>query len=145
LAASLLRASYRDPFLACAGLPCASPSLPVAAGNRLAGTQPGSVWAELARRDARWGEAAVELRQVGRTAVNDSNSAFAPAYGLVALRWTKRFTLDGGWVAESLLRLDNAGGRRHVGSVIVNDANARFFEPGAPRHWLLALRLSTVR
>ena len=145
LAASLLRASYRDPFLACAGLPCASPSLPVAAGNRLAGTQPGSVWAELAWRDARWGEAAVELRQVGRTAVNDSNSAFAPAYGLVALRWTKRFTLDGGWVAESLLRLDNAGGRRHVGSVIVNDANARFFEPGAPRHWLLALRLSTVR
>jgi MYXO-CTERM domain-containing protein len=27
----------------------------------------------------------------------------------------------------------------HVGSVIVGDANGRFFEPGAPRNTLLAL------
>ena len=31
--------------------------------------------------------------------------------------------------------------RAHVGSVIVGDANGRFFEPGAPRNTLLALRV----
>ena len=44
---------------------------------------------------------------------------------------------------EWLLRVDNVGDRRHAGSVIVNEANGRYFETGAPRSWLLALRLNT--
>ena len=39
--------------------------------------------------------------------------------------------------------MDNLLDRRHAASVIVNEANGRFFEPGAPRHTLLSLRLSS--
>jgi iron complex outermembrane receptor protein len=46
-----------------------------------------------------------------------------------------------GWQAELLVRVDNLEDKRYAGSVIVNDANGRFFETGAPRAWLVALRL----
>jgi iron complex outermembrane receptor protein len=43
---------------------------------------------------------------------------------------------------ELLARIDNLADRRHVGSVIVNDANGRFYEPAPPRNALLSLRWS---
>ncbi len=141
LAASWLDASYRDTFLTCAGIPCNAPTVAVPAGNRVAGTQRASGFAELAWHGAAWGEWGIELRAVARTAVNDSNSDFAPGYGLVGLRWSKGYAIGGSLRLELLARLDNAVDRVYVGSVIVGDANRRFFEPGAPRNALLALRL----
>lgn len=146
LAATTLAATTRDTFLACAGLPCTLPTQPVPAGRRLAGTQRGSVWAELAweapargeRLSHGWG---VEARAVGRAAVNDANTQWAPGHALLALRWSGSLSLGGGWRAETLVRIDNATGRRHVGSLIVNEANGRFLEPGPPRQGMLALRL----
>ena len=142
LAATWLSASYRDAFLTCAGIPCTAPTVPVAAGKRVAGTARTSGFAELQWRGAAWGDWALEARGSGRVAVNDVNADFAPGYGLLALRWSKAYVLPGGWKAELLARLDNAVDRVHVGSVIVGDGNGRFFEPGAPRSALLALRLS---
>lgn len=141
LGASWLDARYRDSFLTCAGVPCNTPTVVVAAGRRIAGTQRAAGFAELAWRSGAWGEWGVELRGAARTAVNDQNSDFAAGHGLLALRWTQRLALTGGWHAELLLRLDNALDRVHVGSVIVNEASGRFFEPGAPRNALLALRV----
>jgi iron complex outermembrane receptor protein len=141
LAATWLDATYRDAFLTCAGIPCNAPTVTVPAGNRVAGTQRLSGFAELAWRGAAWGEWALELRAVGRTAVNDVNSDFAPGYALLGLRWSKSYALGSRHTLELLARLDNAFDRVHVGSVIVGDANGRFFEPGAPRNALLAVRL----
>ena len=141
--ASTLQATYRDSFLTCAGIPCITPEATVPAGNRIAGTPRGSLWAELVRRDAKWGEWGLEWRAVGRTAVNDRNTDFASGYGIAALRWSKGYALGaGGARMEWLLRVDNLADRSYAGSVIVNDANGRFFEPGAPRSVLVALRLS---
>ena len=141
LAATWLDARYRDAFLACAGIPCTAPTVPVPAGSRVAGTQRASGFAELVWRDAAWGDWGLEARGVSRTAVNDANSDFAPGYGVVALRWSKGYALSGGLRLELLARLDNAFDRVHAGSVIVGEANGRFFETGAPRSALLALRL----
>jgi len=38
-----------------------------------------------------------------------------------------------------MLRVENATDKSYAGSVIVNDANSRFFEPALPRNWMLAL------
>ena len=148
LALTWLAAEYRDAFLACAGIPCAAPTVPVSAGNQIAGTQKTSAFAELAWRgtgDAPL-EAGVEWRAQGRTAVNDVNSDFAAGYGLVNLRLLRQHPLQGGAQQrlEWLLRIDNLTNRRHVGSVVVNDANARFFEPAAPRSLLLGVRVVTA-
>ena len=142
LAASWLDASYRDSFLTCDGIPCAAPTAVVPAGNRIAGTPRSSAFAELAWDGGAWGTPAVEWHAVGAVAANDRNTDFAPGYGTLALRWGKTYPVGAGASAELLLRVDNLGDRAYAGSVIVNDSNGRFFEPGAPRALLLALRLT---
>ncbi len=141
LAANHLDATYRDSFLACAGTPCLAPTLPVAAGMRIAGAPSRSAFAELSWRNENWGDVGAEWRAVGRVPVNDRNTEFAPGYATVALRWSKGMALGSGLRGEWLLRLDNLLDKRYAGSVIVNDANGRFYEPGAPRSVLLGLRL----
>ncbi len=136
-----LDATYRDDFLVCAAIPCAAPTLPVAAGNRIAGTQGSSGFVEMSWRAAALGEFGLEVRGAGATWVNDRNTDAAGGYGLIGLRWTHSVPVGAGWRAEWLLRVDNAANRRYAGSVIVNDANGRNFETGAPRSVLASLRL----
>lgn len=138
LAATRLDARYRDAFLACAGVPCTAPSVPVPAGGRIAGTVPALGFAELVRRAGPW-EYGLELRGQGRQPVDDRNSDFAAGHGLAALRVMHRWAMAGGEL-ETLLRLDNLADRRVAGSVIVNEGNQRFFEPATGRSVLLALR-----
>jgi iron complex outermembrane recepter protein len=142
LALTLLEATYRDGFLACAGIPCNAPSVPVPAGNRIVGTQRGNLFAEVVWQPLATTEVALEVRAASGTAANDSNSQFARRYALLNLRASQRYPLGDGLTLELLARLDNATDRVHAGSVIVNDANGRYFEAGAPRSALLSLRLT---
>ena len=71
---------------------------------------------------------------------NDLNTAAAPGYALAHLRWSGKLALGPSDALELLARVDNVFNRDHVGSVIVNDGNSRFYEPGAPRSLLLSLR-----
>ncbi len=148
LALTWLDARYADSFLACAGIPCTAPTLPVPAGNRIAGTVAHAAFSEIAWRP--WADQpttfAVEWRAQGRTAVNDVNSDFAGGHGEAALRASHVWTLSGdtatGQRVELLARVDNVTNRSHVGSVVVNDANGRYFEPAAPRSALISVRYS---
>jgi iron complex outermembrane receptor protein len=118
----------------------------VPAGNRIAGTTARSVWAELAFRPQSWTgtEFAVEWRGVGRTAVDDVNSDFAPGYGVGAVRAGRVIQLGGGSTLDVLARIDNVTDKKYVGSVIVNDGNGRFFEPASPRNYWIGLRFQHV-
>ncbi len=138
---STLRTRYEDSFLVCAGVPCAAPTVLVPAGGRIAGAPAGGAWAEVAWAGGALGNWALEARGLGRVAVNDRNTDFAGGYAVAALRWSKHYTLTGGLRLECLLRVDNLADRAHAGSLIVGDANGRYFEPGTPRSVLLALRL----
>ena len=137
---TLLHAVYRDGFLTCTATPCAAATVPVAAGNRISGTQRASAFAEAAWRPGGWGELALEWQALARAAVNDTNSDYAAGHALANLRASGRWALGDGNALEWLARIDNLLDRKVVGSVIVNDANGRFFEPGAPRSLLLSLR-----
>ncbi len=140
-AASWLQAFYQDGFFTCTATPCAKALVPVAAGNRISGTQAASGWAELAWLPG-WlpGELALEWRAVASTMANDTNTASAPGYALLHLRWSGKLPLGPADAIEALLRIDNLLDRAYAGSVIVNDANQRYFEPGAPRSGLVSLR-----
>ncbi|MCX7032943.1 MAG: TonB-dependent receptor, partial [Arenimonas sp.] len=127
-----LDASVRETYLACAGAPCTVPTQAIARGTRLAGV-PRSMGR--LRWDGRRGDwrAFSELRHVSAVTVNDAASDTAAGYALFDLGLSRGLR-DGGQV---FVRLDNAFDRRHVGSVIVNDGNGRFYEPGSGRTlWL---------
>lgn len=102
----------------------------VLAGNHMPGIPRADLFAELAwrTRGGRW-STALEARAVGRIAVDDRNTDDAPGHARFA--WRVSGTLGDGW--RTFLRVDNLFDRRHAGSVIVNEANGRFFESGAGR------------
>jgi iron complex outermembrane receptor protein len=134
---TMLRARFDEAFVSGSG----ATAVMVPAGNRLPGTPGRQLFAELAwTPKAAWGglNAAVELVHTGRLFVNDANDDAAPAASVLNLRAGFAQTA-GPWRFTQLLRLDNATDRRHAGSVIVNDANRRFFESALPRRWLIAL------
>jgi iron complex outermembrane recepter protein len=144
LAVSALDARYRDRFATCVATPCptaANPAVAVEPGLRIAGTQATLAWTELAwRSGVIAGEVALEARGQARTAANDRNSVFAPGFVLMNLRWSHSLPLPGLGELQLLARVDNVLDQAHVGSVIVGDANGRFFEPGAPRAMQVSLR-----
>ena len=132
-----LRARFVDALVSGSG-PAAKP---VQAGNRLPGTPERSAFAELAwaPRQA-WGgfQAAAEVVHTGRLYVNDANDDAAPSATVLNLR-ASLVQKVGDWRFSQLLRLENAFNRHYAGSVIVNEANGRYFEPAPPRGWLLAV------
>lgn len=137
LAATAMRARFDDSFQSGGG----TSAITVPAGNRLPGVPQGSAFAELRWTPAtRWSglHVAAEVVHTGRIFVNDTNDDAAPFSTVLNLRagWQQRI---GAWRLRELLRLENATDRRHAGSVIVNEANRRFFEPAMPRHWSLSL------
>ncbi len=107
----------------------------VAAGNRIPGVPRSDAFVELEWRsdDGRW-SSALESRLVGAIAVDDRNTDAAERHARVAWRgqWRAR---DSGW--HAFWRIDNLFDRRYAGSVIVNEANGRYFEPGAGRGFSL--------
>ena len=129
LAYTYVEAKYSEEYFTCVAAPCPVATVPVPAGNRLPGVPKHNVYALL-----RWGEetgwhASVNGQYVTDVAVNDQNTVFAPAYPLMGL--------DGGYAMElsrlqlnAFLRLNNLLNRHYVGSVIVDDGNGRYFEPG---------------
>ena len=82
--------------------------------------------------------AGAELRALGRIQANDRNTAAAPGYAVVALsagyvrHWQH-------WEFNAFARVDNLFDRRYAGSVIVNEGNARYFEPAPGRNWTIGM------
>ncbi len=129
-----LDASVRETYLACAGAPCTVPTQRIERGTRLAGV-PRSM-GRLRWDGWRGGwRGFAEVRQVSSVTVNDAASATAAGHALFDLGLLRSF----GEGAVAFVRLENAFDRRHVGSVIVNDGNGRFFEPGPGRTLWLGL------
>ncbi len=158
-----IEAKYRDSFLTCLVVPCAAPNVTVAAGNALPGVPRESFFVEAlwrmprdarARGDSAAGAAnisaapltgffnqpyaAIELRRVSQMFADDRNSDAAEAYTIVNLRAGME-QRAGSWRLSEFVRLDNAGNKRYAGSVIVNETNGRFFEPGARRNWTIGV------
>jgi iron complex outermembrane receptor protein len=127
-----LEAQFKDGFTSGAG------SIP--AGNFLPGVPRSQAFVHLRYRQPAY---FVQLEALRRSAVqvNDANSESAPAYavanlagGLVQER--------GRWRTTQFVRVDNLTDRNYIGSVIVNDANGRFYEPSPRRNMTVGVQAS---
>lgn len=132
-----LRARFTEPFRYTVLSGGVEQVQSVDAGNRIPGIPRADGYAELAwnTRDARTG-AALELRASDGMPTDDRNTDASPGYATFALRLTWRAARSG-W--HAFARADNLFDRDYVGSVIVNEGNARYFEPGLGRGFTLGL------
>jgi iron complex outermembrane recepter protein len=129
LAYTYIEANYIDAYVTCVGTPCARPTSLIPAGNRLPGVPKHDGYAVL-----RWGEqvgmhASVNAQYLSTVATNDLNTVLAPGYTI--------FGADTGYGVDlahyqvnGFVRLNNFLNRHYVGSIIVDDGNGRYFEPG---------------
>ncbi len=136
--ATLIDAKYRDDFKACGAPPCTTPNIAVAAGAKIPGVPKQQAFLELRARVIEGFSASVELQHQGRVYANDTNTESAKPATLVNTMLSYRKTFGGiDWTTS--VRIDNVGNRRDAATVIVNEANGRFFEPRPPRSWMLSV------
>jgi len=110
----------------------------VARGSRLPGVPSANLFAELAWKDAqeRFG-AAFEGVASNQVYAEDSNREKpAPGYTVFNARINARQSV-GNWRFKQFARLNNLFDKTYVGSVIVGDANKRYYEAAPGRNWLL--------
>ncbi|WP_454827844.1 TonB-dependent receptor family protein [Pseudoxanthomonas wuyuanensis] len=143
LAYTRLSAEFRDGFLICNRTGCTLPNVPVAAGTRIPGTVRDQFFGRLQWQAQSW-EAALETVAVGDVSVNDIGSESAPGYALLHLELSRRWTLGHGSL-RGFARIDNLLDHRYIGSVIVNEGNGRFYEPGPDRTLLIGAEWKSAR
>ena len=135
LAWTRMEAKFLDRFSSVAN----SPAVPVTvqAGSRLPGVPRSTLYAELRWRHAPSGfAAALEFLHKSRVWADDRNSEAADASNVtnIAAGFTQ---LSGKWKFSEYVRVDNLTNRRYAGSVVVNDANLRFYEPAPGRSYVI--------
>jgi iron complex outermembrane receptor protein len=127
VAYSYLKAVVADAYAGCAGTPCAPDVIP--AGNVLPAVPQNVLYAGLTWRYPATGFfATAETLVRSRIYADDRNTGYAGGYWTENLRagFEQKRT---GWQTSESLRIENLFNKAYVGSVIVNDANSRFFEP----------------
>jgi iron complex outermembrane receptor protein len=142
LSASQIDATYSEAFVS---------SSAVTAGNYIPGIQQYFMFSELlwsqspmnvARKGPVLGsQAGLELTRAGRLYANDTNTASADGYTTLNFKASHAWKM-GGSTFTAFARIDNLTDEKYVGSVIVNQATSRFYEPAPGRNWSLGLRVS---
>lgn len=128
-------------------------------GNKMPGIPEMQLYVDLAWRSVDWlskpkltyTEVGVDYRYTdkiyvdSRTANNPSgvsrNTITTDAYSLVGLRISQNYKV-GPHAFTIFGRLDNLFDQKYVSSVVVNQASARYYEPGMPRNWIVGLKYS---
>ncbi len=138
LAGTWLDASFRDAFPICTGAGCTDPSVLVPAGTAIPGTARQQGFVRLQWTPGDW-TFAFEATGNDSIPANDTGTAHAPGYVLAHIEAAREWPLRSGTL-RGFVRIDNAFDHAYIGSVIVNEGNGRFYEPGPGRGLLLGLR-----
>jgi iron complex outermembrane receptor protein len=128
IALTVLRAVYDEAFAK------------VASGSRLPGVPNANAFAEVAWKDGsdRFG-AALEAIASSNVYADDANADIpAPGYAILNARVNAKQSWRG-WGFKEFVRINNLLDRQYVGSVIVGDANKRYYEGAPGRNWMAGI------
>jgi len=132
-------ATFRSGFLTCASAPCTTPDTPVPAGTKIPGVPKTDFSAALQwGHDIGW-RAGAKGDYVGSVPVNDLGTDAAPSYFVLGLDVGYGFEMSSGQL-RAFFSIDNALDKKYAGSVIVNDANGRYFEPAPDRTYMVGFQ-----
>ena len=125
LAMTVLRAVYDQAFGT------------VPQGSRLPGVPKANLFSELAwKNSADSLGAAIEAIASSKVYADDANREIpAPGYAILNARVQAKQEV-GGWRMKQFVRLNNLTDKQYVGSLIVGDANKRFYEAAPGRNWM---------
>jgi len=138
-----IRAVVAQPYFTCVAAPCnplINPTgpppanyLPVAAGNFLPAVAQNSVYLGLTWSYSPLGfSTTLETQGRGKIYADDRNTDAAAGFWVA--NWRAGLEQQSKhWRFSEFARIDNLANRAYVGSVIVNEANNRFFEPAPGR------------
>ncbi len=150
-AATVIDAHYTQPFVNQTVVNGVTSNVTVASGNKLPGIPQTSLFSELAwssdNTPARKGAPpmgtrfGIELVQAGRLYANDTNTDSADGHTVLNLSGSQRWAVGQGNLAL-YGRINNASDEKYVGSVIVNQSSAQYYEPGLPRNWTVGISLT---
>jgi iron complex outermembrane receptor protein len=140
-AATWLDARFEDAFRTCAGSPCPRPTISVAAGTPLPGLARMQAFASATWTGARDWTVTTSAQAVSSIPVANTSTLRAPGQAQFDVEVGKAWRPAGarGGTLATTLRVGNLFDRQAVGSVIVNEASGRFFEPAPGRTLLLVL------
>lgn len=143
LALTYLDAEFTKDFTSRTVTPTSTTVRNVPSGNKLPATPEVAVYGEIAWKKPAWSgfSTALEMRHNGKVYVDDVNSDSADSYTIFNLRAGLEQKL-GQWRFKEFARVDNLADEDYASSVIVNEANGRFFEPAPSRNWLLGVNVS---
>jgi iron complex outermembrane receptor protein len=128
VALTVLRAVYDEAFGS------------VRSGSRLPGVPNANAFAEVAWKDRsdRIG-AALEAIASSNVYADDANADIpAPGYAILNARVNAKQSWRG-WGFKEFVRINNLLDRQYVGSVIVGDANKRYYEGAPGRNWMAGI------
>jgi len=116
-----------------------SSGTPVKSGNKIPGTYRSQVYGEVSWKAPSVGfSTAIEARYNSKVYVDDVNSDIAPSYTIFNLRAVLQQEVNK-WRFSEYVRVENLFDKDYIGSVRVNDSNARFFEAAPGRNYLMGL------
>ena len=138
IAYTRLNAEFRDTFPICTAAGCTVPTVVVQAGTRIPGVARDQFSARLQWRGGAW-MAAAQAVGVGDVTVNDLGSETSPGYALLHLEAGRDWRI-GKSAVHTFARIDNVLDQRYIGSVIVNEGNGRYYEPGPDRTFTIGAR-----
>lgn len=138
LSYTYLHARYRDSF--CSGS-CSGSNPQVPAGNLIPGIARNTATASLAWEPEQGWNGGVDVDYLGKVYVNDQNSESAPSAVVTGLHTGYTWKRDH-WTVNAFARVDNVFNARYAGSVIINDANNRYYEPAPGRNWTAGMTVS---
>jgi iron complex outermembrane receptor protein len=111
----------------------------VAGNNILPGAPATTIYGEVSWKQGDTGfNAAVEGRLSSKVYVNDVNSDAANGNWQANLRGGYNIK-TGNWKLDTFARVDNLFDEKYAGSVIVNEANGRYFEPAPVRNFTVGV------
>lgn len=138
LAYTYVDATFRNDFPICTAAGCTTPTTLVVAGTRIPGVAEQQFSGRLQWTGDVW-RAGAQAVAVGGVTVNDLGSERSPGYALLHLDVARDWRVGQGRL-RGFARIDNVLDHRYIGSVIVNEGNGRFYEPGPGRGLMLGLR-----
>lgn len=98
---------------------------------------------EMAKKNVPLFQSTLELISVGDIYVRSDNTEKTSRYNLANLSLSANKPLGQGFVT-GYLRIDNLTDKLYAASTIGDQESQRYYEPGAPRNWLIGLKYSVA-